>query len=227
MSYQTFNRVMAWLTVFVILFLLLSSGLHATESGVQNSNASSKDRIPARAYQYQKILHAEVRRQWGLNMPQDTIAVSAGTIHQESGWQPTARSPYAKGLTQFTDPTWADIVRLDPSIATLGDIWNPHAAIRAMARYHRLLWTMFSASGPDNRPLTEERDRWAFVLAGYNGGPGWIKKDQTLAASKGLNSRLWWDNVELHSARAAWAFKENRTYPRNIIKRWVPLYRTF
>ena len=211
MSLRTFNRFMACLTVVFFLLLITASAVAA-------------DTIPARAYQYRHILHAEIRRQWGLNMPDIAVAVGAGTIHQESAWSPRAQSPYAKGLTQFTDPTWKDIIKSDPSIAEIGDVWNPHAAIRAMARYHRLLWKQFDA--PD---LAPHASTWPFLLSGYNGGPGWVRKDQRLCATKeGLcDPSVWWGNVEKYSSRAPQFIKENRHYVSNILKRWVPLYRNF
>jgi soluble lytic murein transglycosylase-like protein len=164
-------------------------------------------------------------------MPDLAIAVGAGTIHQESAWNPRAQSAYAKGLTQFTDPTWKDMVKLDPSIAQIGDVWNPHAAIRAMARYHRLLYAQF-VSAPD--PKSVPSDVWPFLLSGYNGGPGWVRKDQRLCASAPASTKegvcdpsQWWGNVERFSSRAPQFIKENRHYVSNILKRWVPLYRSF
>jgi len=183
-------------------------------------SAFAEDRIPSRAWAYRKILHAEIERTWGLHMPDQVVGVSAGTIHQESAWNPLAQSAYAKGLTQFTDSTFSDIVRRDPSIGQLGDVFNPHAAIRAMTTYHHSLWSLF--------PNSDENNRWAFVLSAYNGGPGFVMKDQkTCAMQPSCSPLVWWGNVELYSTRAAWAFKENRGYPRNILKRWVPLYSQF
>ena len=187
---------------------------------LQLSPALAQDRIPARAYQYQRTLHAEVLRQWGLNMPEDAVAIGAGTIHQESAWRPTAQSPYAKGLTQFTDPTWSDMVNLDPSIAALGDVWNPHAAIRAMATYHRAIWRRYGTA-------CDESHRWAFVLSGYNGGPGWVNRDRRLAHDNGSDPNRWWDHVELWSNRADWAIRENRDYADRIWNRWRLLYERF
>jgi hypothetical protein len=181
----------------------------------------AEDRVPSRAMAYRQTIHAEVNRTWGLHVPADAYAVSAATIHQESAWNPLAQSPYAKGLTQFTDPTWADMVRRDPSIGELGDVFNAHAAIRAMTTYHHALWSLFPKSD-------DGTNRWAFVLSAYNGGPGFVMKDQRLCAFLiECDPLAWWDNVELHSRRASWAFKENRGYPRNILKRWLPLYSQF
>jgi len=205
-SLTLLQKLACWL-----LLLLLSSA----------NAAVSQDRIPSQAYQYRKILHAEIERTWGLRIPADAIAASAGTIHQESGWNPLAQSPYAKGLTQFTDSTWADMARRDATIQNLGDVWNPHAAIRAMVTYHHSLWSLFPYAQDDN-------NRWAFVLASYNGGAGWIFRDIKLCALPVCNPSVWWGNVERNNAgRAPAMFQENRGYPFRILKRWLPLYSSF
>jgi membrane-bound lytic murein transglycosylase MltF len=188
----------------VVLFFGLSAWL------------SAEDHIPERAYQYRKMLHAEVRRQWGFALPAAAIAIGGGTIQQESGWDPRAESPYAKGLTQFTDATWKDMVALDGSIAAIGDIWNPHAAIRAMCFYHRRLW--------DALPAADDDARFAFVLSAYNGGAGFLRRDQRQAAAAGQDPTRWFGHVELYSTRTAAAFRENRDYVRKILLRWRPLY---
>ena len=177
-------------------------------------------RIPARALPWRKTVHAEVRRQWGLQLPTVAIQVAAGTLHQESGWRPAAQSSHAKGFAKFTDPTWSDMVKLDPSIATIGDVWNPQASIRAMALYHRRLVELYRDVSADVR--------WQFALSGYNGGPGWTNRDRTRCRKvPGCNASVWFGHVEKHSARAAWALKENRHYVDVIWNRWRVLYERF
>jgi membrane-bound lytic murein transglycosylase MltF len=207
MSERCFNRIVA--ALFVLLFwMMLASPVYG--------------QIPAKSLQYRKFIHAEIGRVWGLQRPENIAAISAGTIHQESGWNPAAQSPYAKGLTQFTDGTWGDMTRLDPSISALGDVWSPYAAIRAMVVYHNNLWKQFKEEPTGNN------NRWAFVLSSYNGGLGNVRKDQRLCKTKPTcDCALWFGHTELYSGRAAWAFKENRGYPRNIIKRWVPLFERY
>src|SRR3954467_5854155 len=112
------HRLFRWCGYFFFFSFLVFS--------LPTLTALAEDRIPPGAMTYRKIIHAEVERTWGLRIPPDVVAISAGTIHQESAWNPLAHSAYASGLTQFTDSTWADTVRRDPSIGMLGDIWNPH-----------------------------------------------------------------------------------------------------
>lgn len=53
------------------------------------------------------------------------------------------------------------------------------------------------------------------TLSAYNGGLGWVWRDQKLAASQGADSARWFDQVERYNAgRHAAAFRENRGYPR-------------
>ena len=104
------------------------------------------------------------------------------------------------------------MTRLDRSIAELGDVWNPHAAIRAMAFYHRQLWTAIRSD--------REEDRWCGVLSSYNGGRGWYNRDRKLAGTS-----RWFGGIELHNAgRAPQFFRENRDYVSKIFLRWRPLY---
>jgi hypothetical protein len=65
----------------------------------------------------------------------------------------------------------------------------------------------------------DECEAWAKVLSMYNGGPGWMPRDEALAKSHGEDPLIWWGSVEKYSNRAAWAFKENRDYPLKIIRK--------
>jgi membrane-bound lytic murein transglycosylase MltF len=189
--------------------------------------AGAADTIPAKARQYRLDVRNEYRRVFGMDTPADAFAIGASTIHQESSWNPRAQSAYANGLTQFTPGTWTDVNRWDPTIASLGDVWSPRAAIRAMAVYHKRLWSFHERS-------LSSRDRWNFVTSSYNGGLGWTQRDIAIcyalpAEGKpgGCNSQKWFGNVELRSARSYEAFRENRTYVANIWNRWRVLFIDF
>ena len=68
-------------------------------------------------------------------------------------------------------------------------------------------------------------DRMAMTLSAYNGGLGWVWRDQKLAASQGADSARWFDQVERYNAgRHAAAFRENRGYPRLILRTFEPRY---
>ena len=193
-------RVIVTLWIIGIVFVL------SVGSAVLLSEKAEASQIPSNAYKFRSFLIREARFEYGMEAP---VPLFAGQIHQESAWRPDVSSPYADGLTQFTPDTAKWIAELYPDLGT-ADAFNPKWAIRAMLRYNKHLYSLF-------KDVTSECDRWAFVLSSYNGGYGWIKRDRRIAISNGKDPTKWWDNVELYSSRAEWAFEENRDYPRKII----------
>lgn len=173
------------------------------------------DSIPHQAKSYQRTLVRSAHAYWGLDAPVATIAAQ---IHQESLWRADAVSPVgAEGLAQFMPTTSDWFASMYPH--TLGDRqpFNPGWSLRAVVLYDRWLHQRIQASS--------DCERWAFVLASYNGGLGWVLKDKRLASAKGADPLAWFDNVERFNAgRSRPAFTENRHYPRMILKRWEPLY---
>ena len=171
---------------------------------------------PREALRYQRALTTAARSVWGLSAP---VATFAGQIQQESAWRERAQSPYAQGLAQFTPDTARWISGLYPDLAG-ADVWNPQWAILALVRYDRWLWDRLSS-------VPEQCDRMAMTLAGYNGGAGWIDRERAKARSAGLDASRWWGHVETVCLRAQWACTENRDYPRRILHRHEPVYRSW
>lgn len=176
--------------------------------------AESVSTVPREALKYRSQLTREARAVWGLNAP---VPVMAAQIHQESRYDPTAKSKYAGGIAQFT-PATAEWIS---GVYRLGEPqpFDPAWAIRALVLYDRHLWDR--SRGVDNC------HHWGFTLAGYNGGAGWIAKERKLAGQSGVHPDVWFDGVERFSARAEWAWKENRDYPRKILFKHQQLYRTW
>jgi len=58
-----------------------------------------------------------------------------------------------------------------------------------------------------------------FAIAAYNAGPARIQSLRTKAEEQGLDPNVWFNNVELVSARTVG--RENVDYVRNILKFWV------
>lgn len=171
------------------------------------------DAAPPIARKYRAELTRNARVVWGLNAP---VAEFAAQVHQESSWNPDARSPYASGLAQFTPATadWIDDVYADLAPA---QPLNPSWALRALVRYDKHLLDRIGGAS--------ECDRHAFMLAAYNGGPGWVARDQAKAATRGIDSARYWDAVEhVNAGRSAANFAENRGYPRRIIRTLQPTY---
>lgn len=188
-------------TLFNVLMIILVIATY-------NAHAN----IPAREQQYRSYLIREARAQMGMSAP---IAMFAAQIHQESAWRPNAKSAFASGLTQFTPDTEKWIISKFPSLGIEG-VQDPKWAMRALIKYDNFLYGKVDAK--------YTCDRWAKALSGYNGGLGWVYRDEKLTAKNGKDPSLWWDNVELYSPRAPQFKKENRDYPVKILLKHQPLY---
>lgn len=169
---------------------------------------------PRQALQYKRELIGNARAVWGINAP---VATFAAQIHQESMWRPSAVSHAgARGLAQFMPATSSWISGLYTELGE-NQPHNPGWALRALVRYDRWLWQRIKAA--------DDCERMAMTLSAYNGGLGWVYRDQKLAAKSGADRSRWFNAVERYNAgRSAAAFRENRGYPRNILFRWQPLY---
>lgn len=185
--------------------------------------AAAGDAVAPEAARYRRPLIQEVQRVWGLIDP----SLFFGQVHQESRFNETARSRFAAGIAQFTPATAAEMQRMYPAdlqeeCAEAGGCpFSPKWALRAMNIYDRKLWLRAAYAA------TEE-DRWAFMLAGYNGGEGWIDRERAACLGRpGCDSTSWFGGVDKVCLRADWACAENRGYPRMIMFRWRPLYRTW
>ena len=71
----------------------------------------------------------------------------------------------------------------------------------------------FADEGMDNLNKT------LFAFAAYNAGPARIAELRRLAAAKGLDPNLWFDNVEALAAQRIG--REPVDYVRNIYKYWI------
>lgn len=171
--------------------------------------------IPAAAKPHRADLTRQARLVWGLDAP---VATFAGQIHQESMWRAAALSRVgAQGMAQFMPATakwWCEINRMSPASC---QPTNPTWALRAMAGYNKWIWDRIKAA--------DECQRMAMTLAAYNGGLGWIHRDQQLASSKGLDRGQYFGAVNtVNAGRAAWAIRENRDYPQRILFDHAPRY---
>jgi soluble lytic murein transglycosylase-like protein len=174
--------------------------------------------IPARAQYFKRDLTRLVHQEWGLS---GEVALHAAQIHQESLWRAKVDSHAgAQGLAQFMPSTSSWLVGVYPE---LGDArpYSPGWAMRAMARYNRWHWSRIAAA--------DNCERWAMTLSAYNGGLGWLRRDQQLTAAAGCDLSCgdpsrWCGHVELHTSRADWARRENRRYVSRILNELAPRY---
>lgn len=170
------------------------------------------DEIPRDCVKYQRDFVRNARLVWGLDAP---VATLAAQMRQESGCNPTAKSAFASGLTQFTPATASWIGRIFPDLSDAEPL-NPVWAMRAQAHYVKYL--IDRASG-----ATECDSMW-MALWGYNGGEGWVRRDQRLASAAGADPRQHSQVEPFNAGRAPAMFKENRNYPKVIINRWQPMF---
>lgn len=129
----------------------------------------------------------------------------AALTEQESNWNVKARSPYAKGLRQFTDSTgrWAakTICRQFGSYKPYNPSWSLRCGVVYVEHLQRN--NNYSGGYCFNRRVAEQE---------YNGG-GWVIRELRRAGVAELSQ------ARRHCTRARWACKENYEYPQRISKR--------
>jgi cell wall-associated NlpC family hydrolase len=139
----------AIILVISVLILALAGPFIGHHQG--NRSISNSDGIPA---EYVKLI-TDAANDAGCE--EVTPAVLAAQLHQESGFNPQARSPVgAMGIAQFMPGTWA-------THGQGGDVWNPADAIPAAARYDcEVAASVASVPGDGQEKM----------LAAYNAGAG-------------------------------------------------------
>lgn len=148
-------------------------------------------------------------------------AIAFGQVQQESRWNADARSAFASGLSQFTPPTAQWIHAMLPADVKAacqtrsGCPLDPRWALAALGRYDRLLWD--HAAWAEN-----DRERFGFMLAGYNSGEGWVRRERASVPAE--KQAHWFGAVETACLRRADFCQETRGYVHAIIERWAPKY---
>ena len=184
--------------------------------------------IPPGALRYRRILMQAWEYHFGLA---EEPAIAFGQVHQESRFDCSAVSlAGSAGCAQFMPGTaqWinsllpAEIRATCPTVS--GCPMDPRWAFAALVEFDWRLWS-------GGKWAASNRERWAFALAAYNGGSavsggerGACRNDVTCDHTR------YFDHVERFcgaTGRSAAACRENRHYPRVILDRWMPLYRTW
>ena len=126
---------------------------------------------------------------------------------QESGLNQSARGPTgAVGIMQVMPETGKSL--------KVGDITVTEPNIHAGTKYmNELLTRYFEGAHFD------EKNRTLFAFAGYNAGPNRIARLRDVAAARGLDPNVWFDNVEIVVSEKIG--RETTTYVRNILKYYV------
>lgn len=167
--------------------------------------------IPQGANKYRHDLTAISRSIWGMNAPVSSLAAQ---LHQESGWNESARSYVgAAGIAQFMRATAADMAARHPELQP-ANVFDPRWGMRAQSLYMRELWAQVG-------PARNDCERAAFALSAYNGGLGWVRRRQRLSAH---SDRCLGATCDINPGITASNQKENREYSRRILLTLTPLY---
>lgn len=191
----------------------------AVTPAIASSDPAIPREIPREVLKYRNMLIREIRVTWGDAEPLETFF---GQVHQESRWRAEAKSKFAFGIAQFTPDTarWiqgiypADLGEVCPSAAGCPE--DPRWALRALVRYDSRLYSSVSGA-------VAALERWAFALAGYNSGQGWVTRERAVSSDR---SR-WFGATEHACLRRADFCQETRGYVHAILERWAPMYRSW
>ena len=127
--------------------------------------------------------------------------------YQESALNQSARSPVgAIGVMQIMPATGKEM--------RVGDISQIEPNIHAGVKFLRAMMDGYYANEPMDR-----LNKTLFTFASYNAGPRRIGQLRGLAAQRGLDPNIWFNNVELMAAEKIG--RETVTYVSNIYKYYL------
>jgi membrane-bound lytic murein transglycosylase MltF len=145
-------------------------------------------------------------RKYGAQYNMDYLLMMAQGF-QESRLDQAVKSPVgAVGVMQVMPATGKDL--------KVGDISEIDANINAGVKYVRFTIDTFLKDEP-----MDDLNKGLFAFASYNAGPGRIRQLRKVAADRGLNPNLWFNNVERVVAEKIG--RETVTYVSNIYKYYV------
>lgn len=152
------------------------------------------------------LMVVELFRKYGAEYGFDPLMLAAQG-YQESRLDQQARSQVgAIGVMQLMPATGKELA--------VGDIRVVEPNIHGGAKYMDQLMTRYFKDA-----RFDEQNRSLFAFAAYNAGPGRIRQMRDLAAKRGLNPDVWFNNVEIVTAEKVGM--ETTTYVRNIYKYYV------
>lgn len=138
----------------------------------------------------------------------DVLAVAA-QAYQESQLDHSRRSHKgAVGIMQLLPSTAAD-----PNVG-INDISSLENNIHAGLKYLAFLRDRYFSD-----PAITPRNRLAFTWAAYNAGPANVRKMREKAEQMGLDSNVWFGNVEMAAAKVSG--QEPVQYVRNVLKYYI------
>lgn len=154
----------------------------------------------------------EAQMRFGIPAP---VPVILAQIHQESGFNPLAKSASgAMGIMQFM-PGTARWVETENGWGGM-DPYNPVWAIRAGIWFDWYLYERIKVHDT-------ECDRWHFTLSSYNGGMGWMRDRQRHSPQPGS----WSVTGRINPGISFAAQRENEAYSPRILYVHQPKFAEF
>jgi membrane-bound lytic murein transglycosylase MltF len=127
--------------------------------------------------------------------------------YQESRLDHTVKSPVgAIGVMQVMPATGKEL--------KVGDVSKLDSNINAGVKYIRFMMDTYFKDEP-----MDDLNKGLFAFASYNAGPNRIRQLRQLAATRGLNPNVWFNNVERVVGEKIG--RETVTYVANIFKYYV------
>jgi soluble lytic murein transglycosylase-like protein len=201
---QLWKRITAYALLFVGVVILLFGATGARAQTIQVPDVDARIRL---------LVEQAAADEWGVNASPARLAAQ---LHQESSWNPRARSSVgAEGLAQMMPTTGKWLAQQFPQIGAY-DPWDAAWSARAAAVYDHWLLQRNQGAGSCSS--------WAFAFSAYNGGETLLHKEQTLASQHGRDAKRWFGNTENYSARAQANWRQNRDYVRRILIVLEPAY---
>ncbi len=170
--------------------------------------------IPPASALYRHYVDQAAVEQFGVKASPARLAAQ---LHQESSWNPHARSAVgAEGLAQFMPGTARWIAQQFPDQLGHFDPWDPQQAAMAAAIYDKWLVDRHHGATPCST--------WAFALSAYNGGGVRLHHEQALAERAGYDGTRWFRNTAMFRDRSLPNYRQNRHYVRHILTVLEPAY---
>lgn len=114
-------------------------------------------------------------------------------IYAESRWRPNAVSSVgATGLMQIMPRTWEDIEK-EKSFEDYAN--SPETNLEVGMRYISWMDNYFSLKRPRLWESLEDSDKQKFILAGYNGGPGRLVRNEFNIGKMPLETRNYVEKI--------------------------------
>jgi membrane-bound lytic murein transglycosylase MltF len=171
---------------------------------LKNAHYAKQATSKAEVAKFQQVV--TFLRKYGDKYSLDYVLMAAQG-YQESQLDHTRKSPVgAIGVMQVMPATGKDM--------KVGDITQVEANVHAGVKYVRFMMDQFYAKEP-----MDALNKGLFTFASYNAGPGRMKQMRELAAKRGLNPNLWFNNVELIVAEKIG--RETVQYVSNIYKYYL------